>query len=130
MISNCSLLYLCSLCLERVGGFRDGAKWVCDVELMAQTTSVMQPTAKDSANVNEIQFNNSIGESRKKSSVFSSTSNCLVYSFGSNGNFIFEKDLLSRYGCEIHIFDFDNFTSFSGMFSRASDRSLVHFHNW
>ena len=31
--------------------------------------------------------------------------NCVVYSFGSNGETSFEQDLLSKTGCEIHIFD-------------------------
>eukprot|EP00603_Paraphysomonas_imperforata_P010739 CAMPEP_0114449710 /NCGR_PEP_ID=MMETSP0104-20121206/76_1 /TAXON_ID=37642 ORGANISM="Paraphysomonas imperforata, Strain PA2" /NCGR_SAMPLE_ID=MMETSP0104 /ASSEMBLY_ACC=CAM_ASM_000202 /LENGTH=512 /DNA_ID=CAMNT_0001621811 /DNA_START=41 /DNA_END=1579 /DNA_ORIENTATION=- len=103
---------------ERVGGLNDGAKWVCDVDLIV---SPITPSADTS--------NQSAADAVNMASNPASPP-CLVYSFGSNGNFVFEKGLLDRQRCEIHIFDFDNFTSFDGMFSSVSDQDLVHFHNW
>ena len=86
---------------ERLGGLQDGAKWVCDAELI-----------------------------KEKSDKEGNGAPCLVYSFGSNGNFVFEQEIIEQLRCEVHIFDFDNFTSFAASFPRSQDRSLVHFHQW
>ena len=96
-----------------MGGFNDGAKWVCDVDLIVPPTITKDPGNQSVADGGAVV-----------------SPPCLVYSFGSNGNFAFEKGLLDRQRCEIHIFDFDNFTSFHGMFASAADQDLVHFHNW
>lgn len=53
---------------------------------------------------------------------------CVVYSMGSCGNMAFEKGLLkSNPGCEIHIFDKDEY-GVDSWFPNPVDRKKVHFH--
>jgi|UniRef100_A0A8J9TDA8 hypothetical protein len=52
---------------------------------------------------------------------------CLVYSFGSNGQYQFEDGLIDLIGherCEIHVFDFGNFDR-----SQNAGRN-IHYHKW
>jgi hypothetical protein len=53
--------------------------------------------------------------------------NCLIYSFGSNGNYLFEDSMLDLVGkgqCEIHVFDF-------GDFDRPQNPDKrIHYHQW
>jgi hypothetical protein len=48
---------------------------------------------------------------------------CLIYSFGSNGQFEFEVDMYERFGCEIHTFD-------CTMKKPAHCPSFVNYHEW
>jgi hypothetical protein len=53
---------------------------------------------------------------------------CVVYSMGSCGNMAFEKGLLrTNPGCEIHIFDKDEY-GVDDWFPDPADRKKVHFH--
>jgi hypothetical protein len=47
---------------------------------------------------------------------------CLIYSFGSNGQFEFEDDMYKRFGCEIHTFDCTT--------NPANTPSFVKYHQW
>jgi len=54
---------------------------------------------------------------------------CLIYSIGSNGNFMFEEGMVNLLGkgvCEVHVFDF---TDYSRSVPK-SIRNMVHFHAW
>ena len=48
---------------------------------------------------------------------------CIVYSFGSHGDFSFEEGIIDRLGCEIHVFDFSSYTP------QNKDDRLI-FHRW
>jgi hypothetical protein len=48
---------------------------------------------------------------------------CLIYSFGSNGQFEFEVDMYERFGCEIHTFD-------CTLSRPGHTPSYVHYHKW
>lgn len=52
-------------------------------------------------------------------------SNCIVYSIGSKSNYVFEKGLIERFNCEIHVFD--------PFLVESTERSLhagIHLHSW
>jgi hypothetical protein len=50
--------------------------------------------------------------------------NCLVYSYGSAGNYAFEEGLLSIRNCEIHVFD-------PGNYARPGDEAKgIYYHQW
>jgi hypothetical protein len=89
--------------LKKVGGLGDGPKWTCDPERL---TRVVQR--------------------RKAANPASKESQCLVYSIGSNGDYVFEDGLYDLLGpiCEIHIFDFDPFSREDGA------EKNIHYHQW
>jgi hypothetical protein len=86
----------------RIGGVGDGPKWTCDPHRIKK---VAARRGRDGKN----------------------TSNCLVYSIGSEGRYSFEDNLVELMGpdvCEIHVFD-------PGNYSRPqNDRLNIHYHNW
>jgi Methyltransferase domain len=91
---------------QRVGIGGDGPKWACDPHRLAL------PRARSSAGGG--------GTPREK---------CLVYSIGSNGNYIFEDGLVRLLGagtCEIHVFDL------AKDFTRRNDAAnkSIFFHHW
>jgi Methyltransferase domain len=92
---------------QRVGIGGDGPKWACDPHRLAL------PRESSTGN-------SSGGASRDK---------CLVYSIGSNGNYVFEDGLVQLLGagtCEIHVFDM------SRDFTRRNDAAnkAIYFHHW
>jgi Methyltransferase domain len=91
---------------QRVGIGGDGPKWACDPHRLAL------PRARSSAGGG--------GTPREK---------CLVYSIGSNGNYIFEDGLVRLLGagtCEIHVFDL------AKDYTRRNDAAnkSIFFHHW
>ncbi|KAL3938504.1 MAG: hypothetical protein SGBAC_006602 [Bacillariaceae sp.] len=83
---------------RRIGGMGDGPKWVCDPHRL------------------KVKDNDS---SKKK---------CLVYSVGSEGNFMFENAVKNEIGkhCEIHTFDPELQGTPYGHLAPAG----VNYHNW
>jgi Methyltransferase domain len=92
---------------QRVGIGGDGPKWACDPYRLV------------------LPRKSSIGSS----SGGASRDKCLVYSIGSNGNYVFEDGLVQLLGagtCEIHVFDM------SRDFTRRNDATskAIYFHHW
>jgi len=91
-----------------VGYIGDGGKWVCDpLRLIRKSRS------RKNKKKREYRFTNT------------TQPGCIVYSIGSNGNFMFEEgiiDLLGEDTCEIHTFDFTDFSK------EANIPRQVHFH--
>jgi Methyltransferase domain len=81
---------------RRIGRLGDGGKWVCDPHRITY------------------QKNN-----KKKKD------DCLIFSVGSNNDFSFEAAVQAEIGshCEIHTFDFTNYTE------RANENGVI-FHQW
>lgn len=70
---------------QRIGGMGDGGKWMCDPMRLPVVAKMREEK---------------LGSEGKQG--------CLIYSVGSEGNFMFEdgvRDLLGVDACEIHIFD-------------------------
>jgi Methyltransferase domain len=105
---------------ERVGGPGDGPKWVCDPLRLKRepagavdtSSSSLRATTSDSS----VTSNNG------------TTPPCLVYSIGSQGNYVFEDGLVDLVGvgtCEIHVFDvFADYTRPNDAPNRG-----IHFHH-
>lgn len=68
----------------RIGKLGDGGKWVCDPQRIPNDTGT-----------------------QSKENTSTESGSCIVYSIGSNGNFMFEKGILEHVSpsCEIHTFD-------------------------
>jgi hypothetical protein len=85
---------------RRIGGLGDGPKWICDPHRIARA---VQRRGGDK---------------------------CLVYSVGSNGNFLFEAGLQKSLGkgsiCEVHTFDFGNFHRKAKWYANLN----IHYHQW
>jgi len=87
---------------ERIGGMGDGAKWVCNPRKLKE---LALQRARDT---NE---------------------KCLIYSFGSSGDFSFEASLatlLEGAPCEVHVFDMDDFASLIPV----EYKDFIFFHHW
>jgi len=86
---------------RRLGRLGDGGKWVCAPHRIIE-----------------------VAMNRKKTT----GKKCLIYSVGSNGEFSFEVAMgtLFRDLCEIHIFDFTDYSKNVP----DSIRDMVHFHAW
>lgn len=101
---------------ERVGGPGDGPKWVCDPLRLKRGTADVFDRSKPPASTSNSVTN------------YATTPPCLVYSIGSQGNYVFEDGLVDLVGvgtCEIHVFDvFADYT-------RPNDASGrgIHFHH-
>ena len=61
---------------------------------------------------------------------FLSTTRCLVYSVGSNGDASFEAAILQDVSpeCEIHVFDFGNYEA--SVLQQTNHSPHVHYHQW
>jgi hypothetical protein len=112
--------------VRKIGGLGGGPKWVCDIDRLQKVIEQRQ-TANS---LNEFwsppkSFSgNTLSKTPRNKNT---TSHCLVYSIGSNGNYIWEDALFDYLGndCEIHIFDPDPFDR-PGM---ATEKNM-HFHQW
>ena len=84
---------------RRIGGMGDGPKWVCDPHRLMVNEATPQYTKE-----------------------------CLIYSVGSEGNFMFETAVMKEIGkhCEIHTFD----PEIQGRPYGALAPEGVNYHNW
>ena len=97
--NNFDPIFSCPI-IKRVNGIGDGPKWTCDPHRLINI-------------VNRRKLQRQISSSTDASS--SSSSDCLIYSVGSNGNYQWEDGMYNILGktgiCEIHIFDYSqNYT--------------------
>lgn len=82
---------------RKIGGLGDGSKWICDPHRIGPQIRARKERGGNG---------------------------CLVYSVGSNGNFLFELSLKDMIGedCEVHVFDVVNF--------KDETPPGVFFHSW
>lgn len=74
--------------VQKVGGLGGGPKWTCDLERLKTVVARRRLLAKSTT--------------RAKNAA-----DCLIYSIGSKGNYLWEDAIYDRLGplCEIHVFD-------------------------
>jgi hypothetical protein len=88
---------------KRIGGRGDGPKWTCDPHRLNQVVKQRKAAGEPGPH-------------------------CIIYSVGSEGNYLFEDSIIEHLGgpiCEIHVFDF------SGNFDRPENKERnIHFHKW
>jgi hypothetical protein len=103
--------------LRKVGGLGDGPKWTCDVERLTRVVERRR----------QARISGAISDSSGSGGGNGSSSDCLIYSIGSNGNYRWEDGLLAALGpiCEIHIFDPGNYDRPG----QAVDKNM-HYHRW
>jgi uncharacterized protein (DUF1810 family) len=115
-ICVCVDIYFTCPHLRKVRGLGDGPKWTCDVERLTRVVE-----RRRQARVSGAALDSS------SSSGSGSSSDCLIYSIGSNGNYRWEDAFLKAFGpiCEIHIFD-------PGNYDRPGQAvgKNMHYHPW
>ena len=110
---------------RKIGGLGGGSKWICDIDRLQKV--IERRKIHDEYWSPPKSF---IAESTNMSNTFDKQlykSHCLIYSIGSNGNYLWEDAVFDSLGneCEIHIFDPDPFDR-SGM----TENKNMHFHQW
>jgi Methyltransferase domain len=128
IFSNWDPYFVCPH-VRKIGGLGGGPKWVCDIDRLQKQIEQRRTTNSSS---NEFwfpskSFNGNSVDKVAKISQKNTMLRCLVYSIGSNGNYIWEDALFDVLGndCEIHIFDPDPFDR-PGMAIKKN----MHFHQW
>ena len=111
---------------RKIGGLGGGSKWICDIDRL-QNTIVRRKTSNDEFWSPPKSFTATPTDMTRADSKRVYKSHCLVYSIGSNGNYMWEDALFDILGrdCEIHIFDPDPFDR-PGMTTEKN----MHFHQW
>jgi Methyltransferase domain len=111
--------------VRKIGGLGGGSKWICDIERLQKV--IERRRQKDLKTLEFWSPPHSHSEIKGPPMQSGRATLCLVYSIGSNGNYIWEDNLFNIIGgdCEIHIFDPDPFDR-PGM----SKIKNMHFHQW
>jgi hypothetical protein len=105
---------------RKIGGLGGGSKWVCDIDRLQKV--IERRKIYDEFWSAPKSFISASADNK-----LSYKAHCLVYSIGSNGNYVWEDALFEKLGneCEIHIFDPDPFDR-PGM----RESKNMHFHEW
>lgn len=111
--------------VQKIGGLGGGSKWICDVDRLQKV--IERRKIYDKFWSPPKSFFNTSRVKVQTDHMQLHQPHCLIYSIGSNGNYVWEDSLFDVLGldCEFHIFDPEPFDR-PGMTLNKN----MHFHQW